>query len=411
MLTEITATDWISAIATAFACLATFILAVIAWRQYNISDQQRKILSDHAEIFSRQAFYQGQQTTISQNQAEISKQQLTIIKDQEADRKNAAMRADLVVTSRAEGDNVLDLILENKGSGWAREIMIYIEGYSLEECPPEKCRLQPGTTAQTEIGPGNKLDYLLEFPGTTPPTNLRVDVKWVSDNGMRSTTLAFIIPRQRLEAYRREHKKPASISTARNGPRMDAYAKFMTVISVRPDTHYAEHAIVPQLETIQLFASPEVKGIAKDIHDWTKTETRRSGRIPHLPDFMNRINTELKPIIAKEIEDLQVDTESRRALLTARLLKQEKGVAIEIHNRGNAPARNLNVSFFGRTEHGTLSGKSPKPFYSEASIPANESMFLPAEFPGWEEIYVNIKWDDDSNKDNKITIPIPIKPV
>jgi hypothetical protein len=57
-----------------------------------------------------------------ERQTNISDQQLAIIKEQETDRKNAAMRADLVIASRAEGENVLDLIIENKGSGWAREI-------------------------------------------------------------------------------------------------------------------------------------------------------------------------------------------------------------------------------------------------------------------------------------------------
>ena len=314
MSTEIvTTTDWISAIAAALACLATFILAIIAWKQASISDQQRRILDEHAEIFRRQAGYQGQQTTISKRQAEImerqtdiSDQQLTIIKEQETDRKNAALRADLVVASRVKGEKVLDLIIENNGSGWAREIKIFINGYSIGEYPPEICRLLPGSAAQTEIGPGNQLDYLLEFPGVTAPTNLRIDLSWISDNGIRSTNLGFIVPRQELEAYKQEHQGRQSI--AENGPRMDAYKRFMELMSVRPiDTHHAKFGIVPQLETIQLYSSQEVKRIAKDIHEWTIAEMRKSGNIPHLPDFVNRINTELKPIIKKEIQDLQAN--------------------------------------------------------------------------------------------------------
>ncbi|MDM7913234.1 MAG: hypothetical protein QUS09_09070, partial [Methanotrichaceae archaeon] len=290
MPTEIvTTTNWISAIAAALACLATFILAIIAWKQASISDRQRQILGEQAEIFRRQAGYQGQQTTISQRQAaimerqtNISDQQLAIIKEQETDRKNAAMRADLVIASRAEGENVLDLIIENKGSGWAREIKIFIDGYPIGEYPPEVCRLLPESAAQTEIGPGNKLNYLLEFPGVPAPTNLRIDLSWISDNGIRSTNLGFVIPRQELDAYKQGHQRRESI--AENGPRMDAYTKFMELMSVRPiDLHYARFKIVPQLETIQLYSSPEVKRIAREIHDWTITEMKKSGNIPHLP--------------------------------------------------------------------------------------------------------------------------------
>jgi hypothetical protein len=87
---------------------------------------------------------------------------------------------------------------------------------------------------------------------------------------------------------------------------MDAYTKFMELMSVRPiDLHYARFKIVPQLETIQLYSSPEVKRIAREIHDWTITEMKKSGNIPHLPDLVDRIDTELKPLIKKEIEDLQ----------------------------------------------------------------------------------------------------------
>jgi nucleoside phosphorylase/CheY-like chemotaxis protein len=91
-----------------------------------------------------------------------------------------------------------------------------------------------------------------------------------------------------------------------NEQRMSAYSKFMELMSKRPiDMHYAQYKIVPQLETIQLFSSPKVKGIAEEIHDWARTEMKNSGKIPHLPDFVDRINNELKPIIKKEIEDLQ----------------------------------------------------------------------------------------------------------
>ena len=312
MATEIGYTDWISAIAAAFACIATFILAIIAWRQSTISSRQTTIIQRQTDIFERQAGYQGQQTTISKQQAgimekqtDIYDQQLAIIKDQEADRKNAAMRADLIIASRAEGDKVLDMIIENKGPGWAREIQVYIDGYPLQEYPSEICRLLPGSTAQNEIGPGNKLDFLLEFPGDNPPTNLRIDFSWISDNGMRNSNLGFIIPRQKLEAYKQGWEIPKSI--VNNGPRIDAYSKFMELMSIRPiNAWYAQYKIVPQLETIQLYSSPEVKRIAEEIHGWARTEMNTMGKSPHLPDFIGRINNGLKPIIKKELEDLQL---------------------------------------------------------------------------------------------------------
>jgi nucleoside phosphorylase len=103
-----------------------------------------------------------------------------------------------------------------------------------------------------------------------------------------------------------DSKANAAISMVRNEPRMNAYSKFMELMSMRPiDTRYAQYRIMPQLETIQLYSSPEVREIAKEIHGWAITEMTNSGKFPHLPDFGSRVNNELKPIIKKEIEDLQ----------------------------------------------------------------------------------------------------------
>jgi len=122
---------------------------------------------------------------------------------------------------------------------------------------------------------------------------------------MRNTNLGFIIPRQKLEAYKQGREIPKS--TVNNGPRIDAYSKFMEVMSMRPiNTWYAQYKILPQLETIQLYSSPEVKRIAEEIHGWARTEMNTMGKSPHLPDFIGRINNGLKPIIKKELEDLQL---------------------------------------------------------------------------------------------------------
>ena len=339
MAPEITTADWIIASASAAACIATVFLALFAWRQGSIMKKQTEIMGDQttvqesqrnilhrqmqiqgeqrtimetqAEISKQQLIIQKQQTTlkekqtnISQNQTEIAEQQLTIIKNQETDRKNAIKRADLVISSRAEDEKVLDLIVENRGSGWANEITVWINGNRLEEYPPEICRLLPGSATQHEIGPGNKLDYLLEFPGV-PPTNFRIDISWISENGIHSTNLGYIIPRQQLEAYRQEHKTLPV--TAENGPRIGAYGEFLDVISRRPvNVHYQIYEIIPRLEVIQPFSSPEVKKTAKDIFDWAKAEMGKTGKPPS--GLLKRIDEELKPIIMLEIEDIQSKT-------------------------------------------------------------------------------------------------------
>jgi hypothetical protein len=155
----------------------------------------------------------------------------------------------------------------------------------------------PGSVAQNEIGPRNKLAYFLEFPGVEPPTSLRVDIKWVSDNGIRSTNLGYINLRQQLEFYKKENLKTTSMPE--NGPRMEAYTKFVEIMSVRPiDVHYAPTKIVPRFETILLLSSPEVKRIAKAICD----EEMAGGKIKNMPGFVHRINEELIPVLKTEIE-------------------------------------------------------------------------------------------------------------
>jgi hypothetical protein len=133
MPTGIEATDWISAIATAFACLASFILAIIALRQAGISEKQTKILRDHAEIFSRQAYYQGQQTTISKQQAAImdtqtviAGQQCDILVYQEQERRKDRLQARFEARTirKGIGDRIPTtyLQIENKGPADARDI-------------------------------------------------------------------------------------------------------------------------------------------------------------------------------------------------------------------------------------------------------------------------------------------------
>jgi hypothetical protein len=189
---EIAVTDWILAGASVAACVATVFLAIFAWRQRSLMGKQTEIARDQVKvqesqrnILHRQMQIQGEQSAIMKRQTEISQQQLAIIKDQEADRKNAAKRADLVISSRVENEKVIDLIIKNNGPGWANEIRLYINGYPFEDCPPEICRPLPKSVVQHEIGPGNVLDNFLKFP-EAPPTNLRIDISWISENGMRN---------------------------------------------------------------------------------------------------------------------------------------------------------------------------------------------------------------------------------
>ena len=78
MASEITITDWITAVAATAACIATVFLAIFAWKQSSFSDRQTRILEDQTSIFARQASYQGQQTTISKQQADFAGKQTEI---------------------------------------------------------------------------------------------------------------------------------------------------------------------------------------------------------------------------------------------------------------------------------------------------------------------------------------------
>ncbi len=106
------------------------------------------------------------------------------------------------------------------------------------------------------------------------------------------------------------------------------------------------------------------------------------------------------------------DLNATGAFLTASLSSQENGIArIEIKNVGKTIARKIRISFAGRTIHQYATGKGC-PFPEDAGIPAGESVFIPVDCPGWKEIYVDMRWTDDSTKNNnwnKSYIPlIPI---
>lgn len=64
----------------------------------------------------------------------------------------------------------------------------------------------------------------------------------------------------------------------------------------------------------------------------------------------------------------------------------------------------------GRLKAHVSTGKSASPLGS-TTIPAGESISIPIECPDWKEIYVDMRWTDDSGKDNDNKTYIPLKPI
>lgn len=105
------------------------------------------------------------------------------------------------------------------------------------------------------------------------------------------------------------------------------------------------------------------------------------------------------------------ETKENKALLTARLMKLENGNAmVEIKNIGQATAKNIRISFAGRLKAHVATGKSA-PLPRSTNIPAGESISIPIECSDWKEIDVDMKWTDDSGKDNDNRTYIPLKPI
>jgi hypothetical protein len=105
------------------------------------------------------------------------------------------------------------------------------------------------------------------------------------------------------------------------------------------------------------------------------------------------------------------EANENNALLTARLMQHENGNAIiEIKNIGPVTAKNIRISFAGRLKTHVATGKCASPPGS-TKIPAGESIFIPIECSDWTEIDVDMKWTDDSGKDNDNRTYIPLKPI
>ena len=203
MAPEITVTDWIASSAAVAACVATFILAIIAWRQSTISDRQTKILRDQTDIFTRQAGYQGQQTTISKQQAdiaekqakimsaqtEIARQQLDIIKYQEQERRRERSKAEL----KAWLTTKFVLHIKNEGKAKAKDIEILIEGRPAHEYPPIRWALIQEKDIPHELDPGAswspQLQYCVGFEA-----KFDIKISWLDDSGEPGSFEQRLIP-------------------------------------------------------------------------------------------------------------------------------------------------------------------------------------------------------------------------
>ena len=100
-----------------------------------------------------------------------------------------------------------------------------------------------------------------------------------------------------------------------------------------------------------------------------------------------------------------------KALLTARFVKLENEIAtVEIKNIGRATATNIHISLASRKKaHACVSENVPIP--NSSNIPAGESILIQIKCNGWKEINADIRWKDDSCKDNKNVSHIMIEPI
>jgi hypothetical protein len=87
-------------------------------------------------------------------------------------------------------------------------------------------------------------------------------------------------------------------------PRLDAYERFEVHLSKYKsgDTTYFCQVIIPELEYIQPYSSEEVKRKARELHDLAKGAITQLGS--HEVDVVKRIETDLRPKLTKEIDDI-----------------------------------------------------------------------------------------------------------
>jgi len=100
-----------------------------------------------------------------------------------------------------------------------------------------------------------------------------------------------------------------------------------------------------------------------------------------------------------------------KALLVARFIKLENEIAtIEIKNIGQATATNVGISFASRTKEHVCEGRSAS-IPNSTNIPSAESILIPIYCSSWTEINVDLRWTDNSGKDNKNVSHIILKPI
>ncbi len=109
--------------------------------------------------------------------------------------------------------------------------------------------------------------------------------------------------------------------------------------------------------------------------------------------------------------ELERNYKENKALLTARFKKKENKIAtVEIKNIGHATATNLRISFASRIKSHVCEAKSA-PIPNSTNLPAGECILIPIDCSGWKEINVDMRWTDDSSKDNINKSHILLEPI
>ncbi len=95
-------------------------------------------------------------------------------------------------------------------------------------------------------------------------------------------------------------------------------------------------------------------------------------------------------------QEQKLEKEDHKAQLVADLKeKNDDGAIIYIKNSGKSTARNINISVVCKIRTGHLTNKK-MPLSEEIIIPADQSISIPVYCPDWNDIYVIMKWIDES---------------
>jgi hypothetical protein len=94
-------------------------------------------------------------------------------------------------------------------------------------------------------------------------------------------------------------------------PRMDAYTRFMqAIVSHSADVPHMKYVVIPQLGLVPPYSSNEVNTKASELYKSIQYY-RHQGYGDYPPNTLDRINTELKPIMENEIEKIMRQEETQ----------------------------------------------------------------------------------------------------